>query len=246
MSVLKSIALIGTSLILLSCDETGNGIGRGKTGEFFKDPKVIELINAAANGDIRKIDLLVKQGVDVNTRGKDNMTPLLWMLQSRNREGFKCMLEHGADPNVQAEGRYSVMWFVAGGDAPEFLKLALEHGGNPDLVDPYGKRTLILESVEHGRMENVKLLIVAGANLNFQDGTGTTPLHGAAYQNYYDIIYVLLQAGADYRIKNTWDNTFVWTLEHNNIDPKSEGYKWRAKVIEFLRTRGVEVHPHIP
>ena len=49
-----------------------------KASDFFTDPKVLELCNALEVSDLEKIESLFKGGVDVNTRGKDNVAPLFW------------------------------------------------------------------------------------------------------------------------------------------------------------------------
>jgi ankyrin repeat protein len=96
-------------------------------------------------------------------------------------------------------------------------------------------------------LENVKTLVASGADLNYQDSiSGNTPLIQAADLNQFDIVYYLLDRGADYKLKNKFGNTVVFDIEMNNIDPKSTGYAWRQKVIEFLRSKGVSVNPKTP
>ena len=50
--------------------------------------------------------------------------------------------------------------------------------------------------------KKVKLLISWGANVNFRDKTGETPLHKAAYCNHDAVCAVLIEAGADRDIPN--------------------------------------------
>ncbi len=46
------------------------------------------------------MDQLIADGVDVNAKGKDNVTPLFWAFFDNKLPRFKKLLEHGADPNV--------------------------------------------------------------------------------------------------------------------------------------------------
>lgn len=48
----------------------------------------------------------------------------------------------------------------------------------------------------------VKLLVSWGANVNFRDMTGETPLHKAAFGNHVAVINVLIKAGADRDVRN--------------------------------------------
>ena len=46
--------------------------------DYFDDPQVIELCRAIEQKDLVLVDKLITERTDVNTKGKDNMTPLLW------------------------------------------------------------------------------------------------------------------------------------------------------------------------
>jgi uncharacterized protein len=49
-----------------------------KAEEYFTDEKAIALCHAIEAEDLEEMDRLVAAGVDVNAKGKGNMTPLLW------------------------------------------------------------------------------------------------------------------------------------------------------------------------
>jgi len=217
-----------------------------KVKEAFSDPQVIELVLAASRGDTKKIDALVKAGVDVNTQGKDGVTPLIWMLPTRNKAGFTRLLEHGADPNITYDERYSVMWYLAGSDLSEFLELALEYGGDANWLG--GNSTIIDPAITFGRVENIQILIEAGADVNFQNRvSGGTPLHAAGYSAQFQIAYLLLEAGADPRINNkTGRNGLLYAIEKSGRPGGDDVYAWRQKVIEYLRGMGMEVTPQDP
>jgi len=217
-----------------------------KVKEAFSDPQVIELVLAASRGDTKKIDALVKAGVDVNTRGENGATPLIWMLPDKNIAGFERLLEHGAAPNLTYDERYSVMWYLAGSDLSEFLELALEYGGDANWLG--GNSTIINPAITFGRVENIKILIDAGADVNFQNRvSGGTPLHAAGGTRQYQIAYMLLEAGADPRINdNNGQNGLLGPIEKSGRPGGDDVYAWRQKVIEYLRGIGMEVTPQDP
>lgn len=111
-----------------------------KAEDYFTDSKVIELCQALRKRDLVLVDKVIVEGVDVNAKGKGNMTPLLWAfvqgrpwnkppsLSQQNQPGFTekwalgefdavhlamftKLLEHGADPNV----RFTSNFFEASG-----------------------------------------------------------------------------------------------------------------------------------
>jgi len=168
------------------------------------------------------------------------------MLPTRNKAGFTRLLEHGADPNITYDERYSVMWYLAGSDLSEFLELALEYGGDANWLG--GNSTIISPAITFDRVENAKILIEAGADVNFQNRvSGGTPLHAAGGTRHYQIAYLLLEAGADPRINDSnGQNALLGRIEKRGRPGGDDVYAWRQKVIEFLRGMGMEVNPQDP
>jgi hypothetical protein len=214
--------------------------------ESFTDIKVRELASAAADGNVKQIDNLIASGVQINARGKDGVTPLMWALYHLNKDGYKALLEKHADPNLQENDGDSVMEWAAQLKDSSYLQLALEHGGNPNLVDSHSAydRFPIFSAIQLApdTNENVALLVKAGADLNVVSPTGT-PLTAAATRNQYEIVFLLLQAGADYKKPNNSGKTVAWVIENMNIDPTSDAFQWRQKVIDFLHAQGIAVNP---
>lgn len=259
-------------LYLLSCNPKGKPWSRKDLMKYFDDEKVVELVLAANKGDIKKIDELVKKGVDVNYKGKKDVTPLFAQISSLNLQGFKRLLEHGADPNIPAEDGSSVMWYVAcGGEVSKetlpMLKLCLEHNGNPNWVyRKEGRDEKGFERFEDGRpilcaailyndypLEAVKILLDAGADINIKDKMGQNALWYARCGGHYDVLYYLLKRGADYLAKDNYGKNFIWSLEeYPNMaagGSKKELERqriWKKKVIEFLKEKGIEVHLKYP
>jgi len=217
----------------------------GKSSEdLFEDEQEATLADAAAKGKTEIINRLVKEGVNVNATGIKNLTPLMWSLCKRNIKGFKCLLENGADPDIQLDGDTSVVSWAAMASNPYYLKLALKHGGNPNLENPKNKRTPLFESVMYlDSIKHLEILLDAGADINHQDKCGETVLHVAAGQDHYNLIYYLIEKGADPTIKDIWGYTLVYSIEGQLIDPNSEQAKYRLKVVEQLLKRGMKVKP---
>ena len=215
-----------------------------QASKYFSDGTTLQVANAAANGNAAKVQALRDGGADINAQGKDGVTPLLWALAQGNKIGVQKLLELGANPNHQTDDGDSMMSLASQMRDSDFLKLALKYGGNPNLKMTHYPYTPLMQAIGPENFENITLLVEAGADVNYQDPiTGDTPVISAADLNQYDIVYYLIQQGADYRLKNKFGNTIVFAIEHNNIDPYSTGFKWRQKVIEFLESHGITVHP---
>ena len=68
----------------------------------------------------------------------------------------------------------------------------------------------LFDAVKNGNLDQVKLLISNGANINAETTYKWTPLHYAASHGYLDIAKLLISNGANVNA----ENTFKWTPLH--------------------------------
>jgi len=180
-----------------------------KAEDFFDDPKVVELCQAIEAKDIDEIDKLIAQGVDVNSKGAGNMTPLLWSMPvpvSNETKVFAHLLKSGADPNVKFATDLgtrqrlrigdSVMSHAARSRHVETLKLALENGGDPEIIDGWGRNPLqnVIETSGTDYQDRIDLLLKHGADINGR-GTnqGTLPMYAVGWGGQYQVALYLLK-----------------------------------------------------
>ncbi len=216
--------------------------------QIFSDSQVLALARAAETGDVKKIDELVKTGVDVNARGRGNVTPLLRSYLARNFEGFDCLLKHGANPNLLDEAGSAVVLLASQDKDSQYLRRALECGGNSNLVNTgnrYSKNsTPLLYAIGLSRVENVKLLADAGADCNRPDGIGRTPL-SSALEGKWDIAIVLIKAGADIHTTNRFGNTAVDDVKQGGwaIETPADKQAFRD-LIKLMNSMGENIPPY--
>lgn len=201
---------------------------------MFPDQNVRALAKAAGKGQIKKIEKLVSQGIDVNARGASNATPLIWAMRDIN--GFKKLLELGANPNVIFGDGGNVMRWAAEREDESFLVAALERGGNPNIVAGQFERTPLFAAIGKNTFG---VLLDAGADINARDSYGSTVLLTAAGRLRYDIVYDLLLRGADYNIKNNFGKELVDRIASDGprMNPKGKMTPWLEKVVIWLEAR---------
>ena len=79
---------------------------------------------------------------------------------------------------------------------PEFLKHLLDLGTNPNTVDTLGL-TMLHWAVLYGFPEGVRLLVEAGADIEKENPSGSSPLFAAVSAQDYQIVSLLLSHDAD-------------------------------------------------
>ncbi len=241
--ILSSLMLMMLSLVGCSGGVMSEG---NDPGVHFDDPKTVNLCTAVMAGDIDAIDKLVSDGVDVNFRGKDGMTPLLFSMGGFNKLGLERLMELGADPNLQTENKDSYMRYAARANDIDYLKMGLSHGGDPNLRGKMGRTLLFEAAMENNESveESLDLLLKNGADINaVSKGVLENAAMAAARINQYIPALFLLQKGIDYHHENKAGYSIARPLEANGIgyNPGYEGYDARTKVAKFLTDHGVEV-----
>jgi ankyrin repeat protein len=253
-----------------SCRKTST---TGKSPDFFyKNKQMIELCEAIADNDEKKVDELLKHGVDINRMGKEGMTPMLWAFTMHDKKIFEMVLKKGGNPNIRyypktgtsVNRRYyikreaSVMTRATKSKDPDYLKLALKYGGNPNYQNLDYDTLLFIAILSSSSLEKVKLLVDAGADINHQDVTNKTPTIDALLTHKYSVAYYLLRKGADPMLTNdifSVIDLLVSFYQRENEKMKRykstnkyhlEKYEYLVKSIDFLRKQGYEIDLKTP
>ncbi len=217
---------------------------------MFPDEKARALAKAAGRGQVKKIDALIAQAVNVNTRGTSSATPLFWALKKRNLKGVTRLLELGADPNIMYDDGGSVIHWAASYRKYPLLKAVLEHGGDPNLVSIgdfketplFGVIDVIFRSDD---IRCLNLLVEHGADVDARNFSGVTPAISAASLGRFDLVKELLEHGADYQLTNNRGETLLDIIasDKDMYIPGSKQEKALINLIEWLEQRGISV-PH--
>jgi len=182
-------------------------------------------------------------------------TLLAFAVYNQKYNSVKALIDLGADPNKfnNSNGRTPLMEAIRIGNDykyhSRYLILLLKHGGNPNLpskkVDygPESVSPLIMTCVD-GNLEFAKILVEAGADINYHTEGGGTALYSAIISENPDLVYYLLTNGADYKkpfkIVGSPKEYITHALKYWDFDLNSEKYKKKMQIISFLKEHGVD------
>jgi ankyrin repeat protein len=161
------------------------------------------LMAAALSGNADAIRSLVKHGADVNAREKANgQTALMFAAWENRPEAIKALIAAGADINMATK-------------VLELNEPLLDDDGNP--IPPRGGRgarepgansfmggmTALLFASRDGKMDAVKALVEAGADVNkVAGGEKSSPIIIAIANGHYTVGKYLLDHGANPNLVN--------------------------------------------
>jgi ankyrin repeat protein len=111
------------------------------------------------------------------------------------------------------------------------LKQHIAAGTNLNEKDPFGGSSPLISAAVFGKTDEAKILIDAGADINFQNNDGSTALLTAAFFCRPEIVKMLLDKGADKTITNKYGATAYQTVAGPFADSKP-AYDMMGKMLE--------------
>ncbi len=84
----------------------------------------------------------------------------------------------------------------------EAIRQHIKIGSDINVFEPQNASTPLITAAALGKTEAAKILIDAGADLDYQNKDGSTALHTAAFFCNQDIVELLLKKGADKTLRN--------------------------------------------
>ncbi len=187
-------------------------------------PSGLSALHSASQwGRLNSVKRLIAAGANLNAVSTTGFTPLIVACNSRQKEIAKTLIEAGADVNKANNiGSTALHGASTHKDFTDIVKLLLDKGADVNKANRDGTTALYIAS-NKGNIENVRMLLAAGANPNILTGDyydKQTPLHIAVFYEYIDIVKLLLAAGADVNIPNKYGKSpinLAKTMKMENI-----------------------------
>jgi ankyrin repeat protein len=160
----------------------------------------------ASEGNVAEVNRAIELGVAIDELGAQGHTALMAAAYYGHKSIVKILLEAGANPNLLSDDdglgdRMTALMFAAGSffgsNRQAIVKLLIANGADVDLRGAGGKTAIFNAALAgSGYQDCVELLIAAGADLDLRDDLGHTVLMLVAAAENYQILNLLIQAGA--------------------------------------------------
>ncbi len=171
----------------------------------LSDPEI--LVHAAQFGQIELVNFLLKKGMPTDTLHKSKIGPdadttaLYQAALNGHTTLVKILLEHGANANA---GLFVPLRGAVKACDPNIVDLLIARGANGNWVEPYGNKESLLIFMQLNKCYDVsimKMLVKAGAKVNYAEKDGVTALHCAVRLGEEKAVNALLELGADKNMK---------------------------------------------
>ncbi len=172
---ISRVAYQGALMLAVEDDELEKArelIAAGEDVDRQEDDDTTPLFVAVERGNLEMVRLLLDFGAKVNARDEEKQTPLMRLDEDTPVALVELLLRSGAKVNRVADDGDTALIRAADGDvAPEVLKALIDAGAELDVQNDEG-RTALMNAANSGILENVRLLILAGADVNLRDNEG--------------------------------------------------------------------------
>jgi ankyrin repeat protein len=191
----------------------------------------------AASEHPQTLQILINAGASKNDQNDKDLA-LAGAARSGSLISVRTLIAYGANPNVdltkltatepgggmtlQGAGTGSVLIDAADSGNPDVVREILHHHPRLELRDREGETALFAAGhyrdpdIKGARVECVRLLVEAGADVNARDENGNTPLHETFLT---DVEEELLKLGADVNARNKDGETPIFTTVDDDAIP---------------------------
>ena len=160
--------------------------------------------------------------LDINIRGNNQYTALMWAAYRGQLSCVQLLLAHGADNDLRSRWGVTALMYAALRNYPDIIAELLRHGADDQIQDEYGENALTNAKEENNHQDAIRMLtawkeksvdqemmtaaadgkarlvtglIIAGANINTRNDRGETGLDLGVNFGYRDVVQTFLDHG---------------------------------------------------
>jgi len=151
-----------------------------------------ELFAAISSRNTKAVRACLDKGVSANARDTYGEAALIAAIRKYDIEIVRLLIDKGANVNVAIEDGTTALMFAAREPFPEILNVLLEKGAAVNACAS-NKATALVNAAFIGCLDNVKILIAHGADVQWNDNRA---IQLAAHRGHTAVVEELSKAGA--------------------------------------------------
>ena len=207
------------ALLLQSCQ----AIAKSEAKTYF----TLVALCASDDATPEAIQEFLDLQVDLNTKDKDENTPLLLCVKRGDIASAKLLIENGGDVDARNKDGLAALYYARKGKQKELEGVLIRAGAKEHLLWIFVDGRTMFEAARDSKTtpnqfsRHIDAIRKAGADVNAKNIDGKTPLHQAAYFNKNpEVITTLIKAGADVNAKNKNGSTPLQDAVWFNKNPE--------------------------
>ena len=150
-----------------------------------------KLREAAAEGNLLRVETFLRQGVSAQAADEGGVTPLFIAAKNGHRDVVALLLEQGAILNSARQDGVTPLFIAVQEGQPDMVALLLEKGADAKSQARIGGVTLLHVGAFRGDQKIIELLLRHGADKNARMSSGERPMDLAHKQGHQALIPLL-------------------------------------------------------
>ncbi|XP_063436849.1 protein fem-1 homolog A-like [Mytilus trossulus] len=194
-----------------------------------------KLLTAAENGNIKEVELCVKNRANLECRNSIGLTPLMLAAKYGHLEVVTYLVTHGSQLEATSTlaGLTPLMLAAKYGHL-EVVTYLVTHGSQLEATSTLTGMTPLMWAAVRGHLEVVTYLVTHGSQLDATSKYGETALHHAAQFGGIDVTKCLVDQGCSPWVKSLEGKTPYDLVKIDSYD-KEEGKRKKEEVMDFLK-----------
>jgi ankyrin repeat protein len=154
------------------------------------------LFDAIEAGDTAAVQQALAAGTEVDSRARDQATPLINAALSDQLAVAELLISKGADVMARNSGGFTALHAAGFSGSLPIGKLLLKHGAKLDDAANKSGVTPLMVAGEENHVDLAAFLLAEGADVNHAEVHGYTPITRAFWKGNMDIVRLYKQHGA--------------------------------------------------
>ena len=180
------------------------------------------LMYAATAGNFECVDSLLLKGIDVNKMDNNKMMAIDYAARYGQHKFIEKLIHAGSDVHHTHDGNFTTLMSAAIKGSYKCVEKIIQAGADVNIATSCSGTALCFAAYElearPEKIECMKLMLAAAADVNYCDNNGSSVLHFAAKSGHVEGIQFLLKEGANVNASDQCGNTVLMSAAGSGHD----------------------------